>query len=71
MGRLAVFVALLLAVCIAEVSAFYSSSGPVVSLTASNFESKIKSGGVWLVEVRESVLHMSVPAATCSLVHRL
>eukprot|EP00877_Chromochloris_zofingiensis_P007928 jgi/Chrzof1/3389/Cz12g23180.t1_PDI4 len=50
MGRLAVFVALLLAVCIAEVSAFYSSSGPVVSLTASNFESKIKSGGVWLVE---------------------
>ena len=33
------------------VSAFYDSSSSVVSLTAANFESKIKSGGVWLVEV--------------------
>lgn len=31
-------------------NALYSSSSDVVSLTDSNFESKIKSGGVWLVE---------------------
>jgi hypothetical protein len=46
---------LLLALCAAAAlsgaDAFYSSSSGVVSLTASNFDSKIKSGGVWMVEV--------------------
>jgi hypothetical protein len=30
-------------------SAFYAGT-PVVELTASNFQSKVKSGGVWMVE---------------------
>lgn len=30
--------------------AMYSSGGPVVELTPENFEKKIKSGGVWIVE---------------------
>lgn len=33
-----------------QAAAFYQGTD-VVTLTASNFESKIKSGGVWLVEV--------------------
>eukprot|EP00883_Tetradesmus_obliquus_P011814 jgi/Sobl393_1/4620/SZX79247.1 len=45
---------LLLALCAAAAfsgaDAFYSSSSGVVSLTESNFNSKIKSGGVWMVE---------------------
>ena len=32
------------------VSALYSASSPVVQLTPDNFESKIKKGGVWIVE---------------------
>eukprot|EP00878_Enallax_costatus_P001518 GHUV01001669.1.p1 GENE.GHUV01001669.1~~GHUV01001669.1.p1 ORF type:complete len:459 (+),score=78.64 GHUV01001669.1:164-1540(+) len=40
-----------LALCLRQgAEAFYSSSGGVVSLTSSNFDSKIKSGGVWMVE---------------------
>jgi hypothetical protein len=49
---------LLLALCAAAAfsapqaaDAFYTSSSGVVSLTGDNFDSKIKSGGVWMVEV--------------------
>jgi len=41
---------LLLLAAVPYAAAFYSSSGPVIELTPSNFESKIKSGGIWLVE---------------------
>ena len=47
-GTLLLLLALMLA---SGASAFYDASSDVVSLTAANFESKIKSGGVWLVEV--------------------
>jgi hypothetical protein len=35
-------------------AALYSSSSPVISLTPSDFQKKIKSGGVWMVEVRKA-----------------
>eukprot|EP00882_Tetradesmus_deserticola_P001203 GHRQ01001301.1.p1 GENE.GHRQ01001301.1~~GHRQ01001301.1.p1 ORF type:complete len:457 (+),score=199.58 GHRQ01001301.1:162-1532(+) len=45
---------LLLALCAAaamsHVDAFYFSKSGVVTLTADNFDSRIKSGGVWMVE---------------------
>jgi hypothetical protein len=47
-------VGLLLLAAVPYAAAFYSSSGPVIELTPSNFESKIKGGGIWLVEVRSS-----------------
>jgi hypothetical protein len=49
----AVFQLCLAFVCLAQLrsaAAFYQGTD-VVTLTASNFDSKIKSGGVWLVEV--------------------
>ena len=42
----------LLSTSLRGASAFYDSGSPVVSLTAAKFDAKIKSGGVWLVEVR-------------------
>lgn len=47
-------------------AAIYDSSGPVVSLTAGNFEGKIKSGGVWLVEVRRPAGEGRVVAWACN-----
>lgn len=56
---------LLLALCAAAAfsgaDAFYSSSSGVVSLTESNFNSKIKSGGVWMVEVGVVMDRLSWP----------
>lgn len=40
-----------LALLVGPAAAFYAGSD-VVTLTEANFQSKIKSGGVWLVEVR-------------------
>jgi hypothetical protein len=45
-------VALLAVLSVSGADAFYGSGSDVISLTANNFDSKIKSGGVWLVEVR-------------------
>lgn len=41
---------LLVCLALSPVSALYSPGGPVTVLTTSNFKSKVKSGGVWLVE---------------------
>lgn len=50
-ARLAASALLLAALMILQpVAALYSAGGPVVELTESNFKSKIKSGGVWMVE---------------------
>jgi hypothetical protein len=48
-------IALLAACCTQPAAAFYEGSD-VVTLTESNFANKIKSGGVWLVEVRHAVV---------------
>ncbi|GFR51819.1 hypothetical protein Agub_g14281 [Astrephomene gubernaculifera] len=42
--------AVLLGLCVAQASAFYSANGPVVELTASNIKSKVKSAGIMMVE---------------------
>lgn len=53
-----------LALCLWQgADAFYSTSSSVVSLTASNFDSKIKSGGVWLVEVMSLKRDLEAAAA--------
>jgi protein disulfide-isomerase A6 len=41
---------LLLGLIAQGAQALYSASSPVIQLTADNFESKIKKGGVWIVE---------------------
>jgi hypothetical protein len=48
--RLAGGLLAILALLVAPAAAFYAGSD-VVTLTEANFQSKIKSGGVWLVEV--------------------
>jgi hypothetical protein len=46
-------------------AAFYHGTD-VVTLTGSNFESKIKSGGVWLVEVSTIITEHRVPCVVPS-----
>jgi hypothetical protein len=54
------FVALLLLLGAAhQAAALYSSNGPVVELTPSNFESRIRGGGIWLVEVGKHAVNRS------------
>jgi hypothetical protein len=68
---------LLLALCAAaafSADAFYSSSSGVVSLTADNFNSKIKSGGVWMVEVgvvKTYLVGEGSPLARCLALYQL
>lgn len=52
-GRMRLIALLLaLAAALPSATAMYSTSGPVKVLDASKFDKKVKSGGVWLVEVR-------------------
>jgi protein disulfide-isomerase A6 len=46
----ALLIALAAAWAPAPAAALYGAGSPVVELTPSNFESKIRQGGVWLVE---------------------
>lgn len=46
------FVTICLLLQLHHAVAFYQGTD-VITLTSSNFESKIKSGGVWVVEVRK------------------
>jgi hypothetical protein len=68
---------LLLALCAAaafSADAFYSSSSGVVSLTEDNFNSKIKSGGVWMVEVgvvKTDLVGEGSPLARCLALYKL
>ena len=51
----ALVVGLVLAIC-SSATALYSASSPVIELTESNFEAKIKNSGFMLVEVRDQAM---------------
>ena len=52
MSKLSLVILVALGCACSSAHAMYPASGPVIDLTASNFEAKVKTAGLMLVEVR-------------------